>query len=197
MAQPLLRIGMAGAGSARSLQLFGLCAQAEKPLCQFTAAFDPEPSALAAAADALKLDLDRQGFVDYSAMLDSGMIDAVLIGSPMQFHAQQTIAALEKGLHVLCEVTAAVTMDECRAVVLAARRSSAQYMMAENYCYAGFTRYISDLVKRGLFGELHYAEAEYMIHAKVRSTEWRRQWMVGRRGITYGEFAPLVWRAPI
>ena len=60
-------------------------------------------------------------YTDAEALFDSGAIDAVVIGTPMQFHAPQAIMALERGIHVLSEVTAAVSLDECRDLVRAAR----------------------------------------------------------------------------
>src|SRR5689334_11023100 len=42
---------------------------------------------------------------DLDAFLESG-IDAVVVASPLPFHAEQAVAALERGLHVLSEVTA-------------------------------------------------------------------------------------------
>lgn len=41
----------------------------------------------------------------FEDMLESD-IDAVVIGTPMQFHFQQVVQALESGKHVMSEVTA-------------------------------------------------------------------------------------------
>ena len=76
-------------------------------------------------------------------MLDSGLIDAVLIATPVDFHAAQTIAALQRDLHVLCEVTAAVSIEECRSIVAAGGRSRGHYAMAENFIYKGLTGFVS------------------------------------------------------
>ena len=38
-------------------------------------------------------------YVEYAEMLDKSELDAIVIGTPMPFHAPQTIGALEKGLH--------------------------------------------------------------------------------------------------
>ena len=75
----------------------------------------------------------KEAYTDYGEMLERSDIQAVVIGTPMQFHASQAIAALDRGIHVLSEVTAAVSVEECRSLVAAAQRSDAQYMMAENY----------------------------------------------------------------
>ena len=50
-----------------------------------------------------------EAFADYGEMLASPDLEAVLIGTPMPYHAAQAIAALERGIHVLSEVPAAVS----------------------------------------------------------------------------------------
>ena len=50
--------------------------------------------------NAADLDVEHV-FTDAEAMFDSGLIDAVVIGTPMHFHAPQAIAAIERGIHVL------------------------------------------------------------------------------------------------
>jgi predicted dehydrogenase len=110
-----------------------------------------------------------------------------VIGTPMQFHASQAIAALKRGIHVLSEVTAAVSVDECRQLVAAARASKAIYMMAENYTYTRPNVLVRELVRKGLFGDVYFAEGEYIHELKQlnEETPWRRQWHTGINGITY------------
>lgn len=126
-------------------------------------------------------------YTDYEEMLDNSGVDAVVIGTPMQFHASQSIMALERGIHVLCEVTAGVSLEECRDVVAAAKRSDAVYMMAENYTYTKPNVLVRELARQGLFGETYYAEGEYLHELKELNeiTRWRRKWQTGINGITY------------
>jgi predicted dehydrogenase len=127
-------------------------------------------------------------YTSYEAMLDRSDVDAVVIGTPMPHHAPQAILALERGIHVLSEVTAAVSLEECRALVAAANRSSAVYMMAENYTYIKSNVLVNALAHQGLFGEIYYAEGEYLHELKPLNeiTPWRRIWQTGIDGITYG-----------
>ena len=163
----------------------------------FKSALDAHPAArLLAVCDlnedrllAAKEDLGAvEAYLDYQQMLDRSGIDAVVIGTPMPFHAAQATAALERGIHVLCEVTAGVSLEECRALVKAARRSPAIYMMAENYTYRKSNVLVKALVERGLFGVPYYAEGEYLHELKQHNeiTPWRRRWQTGIDGITYG-----------
>ncbi|MBQ7152943.1 MAG: Gfo/Idh/MocA family oxidoreductase, partial [Clostridia bacterium] len=49
----------------------------------------------------------------FDDMLDKAGIDAVIIGTPMQCHVPQAIAAMEAGIHVMSEVTAASRWTNC------------------------------------------------------------------------------------
>ena len=143
-------------------------------------------------ADPLDRCADEMGasekYTDYGEMLEKSELDAVAIGTPMQFHVPQSIAALERGLHVLCEVTAGVSIEECRQLVEACRQSRGVYMMAENYCYTRPSVIVRELAARGLFGETYYAEGEYLHELKELNeiTRWRRKWQTGIEGVTYG-----------
>lgn len=146
-------------------------------------------------SDTLNAVADRNGieqrYRDFSDLTDRDL-DVVVVATPMHLHVPQTVAALQKGKHVLCEVTAAVSLAECRALVEAVRSSGRKYMMAENYCYTKPNRMVRQLAREGLFGELYYAEGAYIhdcheIHfdAEGRPT-WRGTWQVGKNGCTYG-----------
>ena len=130
----------------------------------------------------------KEAYTDYESMLDNSELDAVLICTPMHVHVKQSIAALEKNIHVLCEVTAGVSVAECRELVSACHKSDAVYMMGENYIYTKSNQVITELVKQGHFGTTYYAEAEYLHEIKEYSvtTPWRRKWQAGIEGITYG-----------
>jgi predicted dehydrogenase len=145
-------------------------------------------------------DLDRDGldkaaadlgvsgkYTDYVEMLDKGGVDAVIVGTPMPSHVPQAIEAIKRNIHVISEVPAGVGIEECRELVLACKKSSAIYMMAENYTYMEANQVIKELVRRGEFGRTYYAEGEYIHELKGLNeiTKWRRKWQTGINGITY------------
>jgi predicted dehydrogenase len=127
-------------------------------------------------------------YSSYDEMLEKSELDAVIVATPMHFHAPQAVAALEKNLHVLSEVTAAVSIEECHQLVAAQKASRGVYMMAENYTYTKPCVMIRELVQRGEFGAPYYAEGEYLHELKGLNeiTTWRRKWQNGIDGITYG-----------
>jgi len=126
-------------------------------------------------------------FTDYAGMLDSGLVDTVIVGTPMPLHVPQSIAALQRDIHVMSEVPAGVSLQECKELVLAARESRGVYMMSENYCYIRSNVLVREIVRRGLFGDIYFGEGEYVHELKGLNevTRWRRKWQTGTNGNSY------------
>ena len=133
-------------------------------------------------------------FTDFDRMLESD-VNLIFVATPLHLHVPQTLAALSAGKHVMSEVTAAVSVDQCRELlsgVERARKSGLRYMMAENTCFSPNNLIIGKMVQEGLFGEIYFAEGEY-VH-EIRSLHydaegvptWRSEWQVGVNGCTYG-----------
>lgn len=101
-------------------------------------------------------------YADFDQMLRDDSCDAVIIATPMQDHGWQSVAALKAGKHVLSEVTACVTHDEAMALIQAVRRTGLTYMMAENYTYMRPHMMVLNMVNKGVFGDLAYAEGMYL-----------------------------------
>ena len=51
-------------------------------------------------------------YTNYDAMLSSG-VDVVVVSTPMNLHAPMAVAALDRDIHVLSEVTAATDLRQC------------------------------------------------------------------------------------
>ncbi len=162
----------------------------------FAAGFEANRARIRAVCDIRTEELERcahelgarERYGDYTEMLEKSDLDAVVVGTPMHLHVPQSIMALERGLHVLSEVPAGVSIEECRELVRVCRESRGIYMMAENYVYVRPCVLIKELCRRGLFGDLYYAEGEYLHELKELNeiTRWRRRWQTGIDGITYG-----------
>jgi len=73
-----------------------------------------------AAAFADSVGADRW-HADWRELVADPAIDAVYVATPVHVHAEQTIAAAERGKHVLCEKPMALTTDDCRRMIAACR----------------------------------------------------------------------------
>ena len=130
------------------------------PQIEIAAACDLNQERLADTASAFELPDDRC-YTGYDAFLEAPT-DIVVIATPIAFHAEQTIKAVESGKHVLCEQTAAYTVEDCERIVNAVKRTGMTYMMAENYCYFHYIGEWKKLIDQGKLGKIFYAEAEYV-----------------------------------
>lgn len=124
-------------------------------------------------------------YTEYADFVSDGAIDAVVLGTPLDVHVEQAVAALENDVHVLSEVPAASSVDECRTLVEAVESSRAQYMMAENFNYTRTTMLVRNLVEAGRFGEPYYAEGITYNRLDAPPDGWRRDLLLGRNGVTY------------
>lgn len=181
MAERTVRIGIVGA-CGRGASFKAACDAL--PNLEVRAVCDTNADGLPAAAARLGA---REQYADYETMLDRAEIDAVIIGTPMPLHVPQAVAALARNKHVLSEVPAGVSVEECRDLVRAARDSRGVYMMAENYTYIRQNVLVRELARRGLFGTPYYAQGEYIHELKAlnEQTRWRRKWQTGINGNTY------------
>jgi predicted dehydrogenase len=174
-----LRVGIAGLRRGKDF-IPGLqaCAQTE-----LAAVCDVDAEVMERYADRFG---EVKRFGDYTQMLDSG-VDMVIVATPMHLHVPMSVEALGRGIHVLSEVTAATSLEQCRELLRAVRASSAKYMMAENCCYMKPYVLVKEMARAGLFGDIYYGEGDYVheIRTAVGSGHWRGKWLFGRRGGTY------------
>jgi 2-hydroxy-4-carboxymuconate semialdehyde hemiacetal dehydrogenase len=92
-----------------------------------------------------------------SDVLDSAEVDAVLLCTPTQLHAAQTIAALRAGKHVMVEIPLADSWDDARAVARVADET-------DLVCMVGHTRRFNPphqwIHQRTVSGELHVQQMD-------------------------------------
>lgn len=153
---------------------------AAHPQLNVTALCDLNEETLSDLGDAFSLP-DSALHTSYDDFLNSDM-DIVMIATPIRFHAEQTIKALQSGRHVMCEQTAAYTVEDCERIVNTVKQTGLGYMMAENYCYFHYVRQWQDIVKQGKLGPIFYAEAEYvheienlLVDEKTGEFFWRHE----------------------
>lgn len=100
-------------------------------------------------------------YSDYRDLLKQSDIDAIVICTPDQLHREMALAALEARKHVLCEKPMALTIDECRDIVEAGRKSEKKLMIGQICRYTPGFKLTKELIDRGEIGELFYVESEY------------------------------------
>ena len=131
------------------------------------------------------------GPYDYRKLLERDDLDAVVIGTPQELHAEMTIDSFKAGKFVGSEVPACTTMDECHAMVRAHRETKVGYMLLENYLYHSYVMMVQNMAEQGLFGEMTYGYGAYiheirgMKFNKDGTLTWRGRNVLKNRGLVY------------
>jgi predicted dehydrogenase len=112
---------------------------------------------------------DTPVFTDYRDMLDSAELDAVIVATPLSFHAEHMVASLERGLHVYGEKALGLTVDDCSAIRQAARASGRRFQTGLQYRYAPWYREAIDRIRDGEIGEVTHVYGYWH-----RNYNWRR-----------------------
>ena len=125
-----------------------------------------EPFLKRAAASAPKAD----AVADWRRMIDSPLVDAVIIATPTPLHREIATGALQARKHVYCEAPIAAAIDDVRAIGAAATAASGVVFQGglqgrSNPLY----RHVLQFVKSGVLGDVALVNAQWS-----RKDSWRR-----------------------
>jgi predicted dehydrogenase len=128
---------------------------------------------------------------DFERMCDELELDLVFNATPWEWHVPIMLHAMRTGKHAATEVPAAMTIDDCWALVETAEKTGRHAVMMENCCYDRFELMTLNLVRQGLLGELLHGEAGYLHDLReVKFSAdgeglWRRAWAESHNGNLY------------
>ena len=74
---------------------------------------------------------DKRGYTDFAEMLETEKPDLVDICTPTYTHVELALAALEKGIHVLCEKPLSLKAEDADRIYDAAERNHVKFMVAQ------------------------------------------------------------------
>lgn len=103
----------------------------------------------------IKEDIDRiKVYSSYEEMLGKEDLDLVDICTPPKYHAPAAVAALNAGVHVMCEKPMARNWLECLDVIEAVERSGKFYQHNENWIYDPVWYTAKKVIDSGAIGDL-------------------------------------------
>jgi predicted dehydrogenase len=107
-------------------------------------------------------------------LLDSEPLDALLVLTPNRHHFPTTMAALERGLHVLCEKPLGMSALEARRMAEAAERAGVTTMVPFTYRFMPTNRYIKELIEGGYLGRPYHLDMRYYAgYGRSGAYAWR------------------------
>jgi len=99
---------------------------------------------------------------DYRQMLQKEKLDAVSVVTSDDAHCEVSVAALQKGLHVLCEKPMATSLEEAERMCEAARAAGKMNMIQFSYRPMAALERARQIVTEGLLGHIRHVEASYL-----------------------------------
>ncbi|MFP7298899.1 Gfo/Idh/MocA family protein [Neobacillus niacini] len=96
-----------------------------------------------------------KAYTSYEELINSGLVDAVSVCTPNYLHAPITIAALNAGLHVLCEKPMATSRKEAEEMVEAAKANDKKLMIAHNQRFVPSHQRARQLIQSGEIGKIY------------------------------------------
>ncbi|MBP3606536.1 MAG: Gfo/Idh/MocA family oxidoreductase [Clostridia bacterium] len=107
----------------------------------------------------------------YDDMLEKAALDAVIVETGADVHADFCIKALEKNISVLTDIPVVASLDEADRLWKAAQKSTAMISVGANPNEQKFTVMLKEFYKNGYLGEPYCMEAEYIHWSRPGSTE--------------------------
>jgi len=169
----MLRVGIAGLGGMGRGRLHYY---AQMPDARVEAVADmraPELQEDPSLAALFQIPMGQlRWFEDYHELATSGTVDLVDICLPTPYHADATIAALEGGLHVLCEKPMALNLADCDAMVAASQRAGKLLMIAQCIRFWPEYQVLTNLVRSGEAGKLYALQFSRQGPAPFKGQSW-------------------------
>lgn len=101
-------------------------------------------------------------FARWEDLIELEGLDAVSVAVPTFLHAPITVAALERGLHVLSEKPLARNGEEGAAMVAAARKAGRVLDVVFNHRRRGDIKKLKNIIDDGEIGRPYYAKASWL-----------------------------------
>jgi predicted dehydrogenase len=115
-------------------------------------------------------------FTDLGEAIDATGAQVVAISSPPHAHAELSIAAFERGCHVLCEKPFAADLGEARAMLAAAEKAGKVHMMGHEFRFEPVRATIADAIGQGMIGEPHLANITILLPQLTTSESDMPDW---------------------
>lgn len=147
-----LKIGVAGLGRAFTLMLPTFMAD---PRVELVAAADPRGEARARFAD----DFSARTYGSVEDLCGDPAVEVVYVATPHQDHARHVAIAAAAGKHVLVEKPMAITLDDCFAMIEAARAANVHLIVGHSHSFDAPVKRAREIVASGAVGAVRMITA--------------------------------------
>lgn len=174
-----VRYGIIGLGNQGSTYIKEFFNKGKVANAKITALCDINPDKIALAKEYTK-GQKIEFFTDYKIMLESGLVDAVMVETPHYSHPEMAQECLNRGIHALVEKPAGVYAKQVKEMNATAGKSHALFGMMFNQRTNCVYRKMREMIADGEIGELQRVvwviTNWYRPQAYYDSSNWRATW---------------------
>jgi len=110
-----------------------------------------------------------RGYEDYRYMLDRTDLDAILIATPLNWHAPMAIDAMKSGKHVFSEKMMAYSIEDAKMMLKTSRQTGKLLQIGHQRRYDPLYNHAFNLIKQGVLGKITHVRCMWN-----RNGSWRR-----------------------
>ena len=181
----MLKIGVIGCG--KIAQLRHLPEYNDNPYTEIIGLYDTDIG----RANEMAKQYHTVVYHSVEEMLSDSGIDAVSVCAANAFHAPITIAALNKGKHVLCEKPMATTLADCEAMVTASEISGKLLMIGHNQRFSASNQVAQELITKGEIGDILSFQSNFGHAGPEEWTGSSNPWFFDKNQAVFGAIADL------
>jgi predicted dehydrogenase len=115
-------------------------------------------------------------FTDWREAIARGGLDVLAIATPNALHHPQAMAAIDAGLHVICEKPLAMSVAQAREMAARAEAAGRKTLTFFTHRAVGAAAHVKRLVGEGFLGRPLHVSAEYLTASNLREGKplgWR------------------------
>jgi phthalate 4,5-cis-dihydrodiol dehydrogenase len=151
MSEPL-KLGVIGLGRAFTLMLPTFMAD---PRIRMVAATDPRTD----ARERFAAEFGARVFEDAEALCADPDVKAVYVASPHQFHVDHVTCAARYGKHVLVEKPMALSVDEAKEMIAAAKQANVKLLVGHSHSFDLPYLRARAMIRSGAYGHVRMISA--------------------------------------
>jgi predicted dehydrogenase len=111
-------------------------------------------------------------YQDYADLIKDPAVDAVIVSAPTPLHAEISLAAIEAGKHVLCEMPLAATLEEADKIIDAAEKAGVTLMPGLTFRFTPNYVKAKAMIDDGVLGEPAAIMYREFIPARDLASQW-------------------------
>jgi len=113
-------------------------------------------------------------FSDYREMINQADLDAIVIATPDDEHYAMALAAIDAGLHVLCEKPLALNAADAKAMYERAEAKGLRHMTFYTWRWMPHYRAMVELIQAGAIGRIYHCQFNFLTgFGHNKEYQWR------------------------